>query len=41
MTFIVSQDGKIFEKDLGARTVELAKAITEYNPDRTWRHVKG
>ena len=36
MTFIVNQDGKVFEKDLGDQTAELAAAMTEYNPDKTW-----
>jgi hypothetical protein len=36
MTFIVNQNGIIYEKDLGARTDEIAKAMTEYNPDSTW-----
>jgi hypothetical protein len=40
MTFCVNQDGKIYEKDLGPQTVELAKAVTEYNPDSTWHEVK-
>ena len=36
MTFIVNQDGKVFEKDLGDQTADLAAAMTEYNPDKTW-----
>ncbi len=40
MTFIVNQDGKVFQKNLGEITRELAKAITEYNPDSTWVEVK-
>ena len=35
-TFIVSNTGIVFEKDLGADTEKLAAAITEYNPDKTW-----
>jgi Protein of unknown function (DUF2950) len=37
MTFIVSQEGIVYEKDLGPATSQLAKTITQYNPDATWR----
>ena len=36
MTFIVNQDGVVYEKDLGPQTAELAAAMQEYNPDTTW-----
>jgi hypothetical protein len=36
-TFIVNQDGLVFEKDLGRETAALAAAIVEFNPDRTWK----
>jgi hypothetical protein len=36
MTFIVSQDGQIFQKDLGTGTVNEAKAITNFDPDESW-----
>jgi len=36
-TFIVNQDGVVYEKDLGRRTAEIEKTITEYNRDATWR----
>src|SRR5271168_246755 len=35
-TFIVSQDRVIYEKNLGKDTANLAKAMTEFNPDSTW-----
>ena len=35
-TFIVNQDGDVYEKDLGAQTATLAKAMTRFNPDKTW-----
>jgi hypothetical protein len=35
-TFIVNQDGVTFEKDLGKSTGEVASAMTEFNPDRSW-----
>ena len=37
MTFIVNQRGKVYQKNLGEKTEELAKAIDEYNPDDTWK----
>lgn len=35
-TFIVSYDGVVYEKDLGPDTLNLAKNIDRYNPDKTW-----
>jgi hypothetical protein len=37
MTFIVNQQGRVYQKDLGPKTDELAPAMTEYDPDSTWR----
>ncbi len=37
MTFLVGPDGVVYEKDLGPKTADVAKAITAYNPDKTWR----
>jgi hypothetical protein len=39
-TFVVSQDGWIFEKDLGPSTAQLAAAIKSYDPDSTWTRVR-
>ena len=36
MTFIVNQDGIVYEKDLGPRTAEIAKTLTRYDRDATW-----
>jgi hypothetical protein len=36
MTFVANQEGRVYEKNLGARTAEVAGAMTEYNPDSTW-----
>ena len=36
MTFIVAQDGVVYQKDLGPQTSDLAAAMKEYNPDATW-----
>lgn len=40
MTLMINQDGTVYEKDLGAQTAELARAITEFNPDDTWKRVE-
>jgi hypothetical protein len=37
MTFIVDQDGVIYQRDLGKNTEALAKAMKEYNPNATWQ----
>ena len=37
MTFLVGPDGVVYEKDLGPKTADLAKAMTAYNPDKTWK----
>jgi hypothetical protein len=36
MTFLVNQDGVVFQKDLGPDTEALAQAITLFDPDETW-----
>jgi hypothetical protein len=36
MTFVISHQGKVFEKDLGAKTDETVKAMDVYDPDKTW-----
>jgi hypothetical protein len=36
MTFIVNQDGTVYQKDLGKKTEALGKAMQEYNPDSSW-----
>jgi hypothetical protein len=36
MTFVVDQNGVVFQKDLGPKSADLAKAMTSYNPDKTW-----
>jgi len=39
MTFMVNQDGQIYEKDLGPATTRAAAAIRSFNPDSTWQAV--
>lgn len=36
MTFIVAEDGVVYQKDLGAHTAEVAKAMTVYDRDTSW-----
>jgi hypothetical protein len=36
MTFVVNQEGVVYQKDLGKDTSKLAKAIKTYDPDKTW-----
>ncbi len=38
-TFMVSHDGVVYEKDLGPDTLSIAKAMTRFNPDKTWTPV--
>jgi hypothetical protein len=40
MTFIVNEDGVVYEKDLGQKTGALAKAMKEYNPNASWREAE-
>jgi hypothetical protein len=37
MTFIVNQQGRVYQKDLGPNTAKAAKKMTRYDPDRTWK----
>ena len=36
MTFVVNQDGIVFQKNLGPQTGDLARDITEFDPDLSW-----
>lgn len=36
MTFIVNQQGRVYQKDLGLKTAGLAGAIRTYDPDKSW-----
>lgn len=40
MTFVINQQGRVYEKNLGANTAKIAAAMTEYNPDPSWKLVK-
>ncbi len=37
MTFIVNENGVLYQKDQGKKTEQLAKAMTEYNPGSGWK----
>jgi hypothetical protein len=37
MSFIVNTQGRVYEKNLGPRTAELAAVMKEYNPDPSWK----
>jgi hypothetical protein len=39
MTFVVNQDGDVFQKDLGERTDRIAAGMASFNPDQTWKKV--
>lgn len=40
MTFIVSHDGVVYQKNLGPETAATASAMTEFNPDEGWEVVQ-
>jgi hypothetical protein len=39
-SFIVNHHGIVYEKDLGAGSATLAKQMTRFNPDKSWRPVE-
>jgi hypothetical protein len=39
-TFIVNQDGVVYEKDLGLSTENVAPRMTSFDPDGSWRRVE-
>ena len=39
-TFMVSHDGVVYQKDLGANSLQVAKTIERFNPDKTWTPVE-
>jgi hypothetical protein len=36
MTFIVNNQGRVYQRNLGPNTAKIAAAITEYDPDPSW-----
>jgi hypothetical protein len=39
MTFIVNQQGRVYQKNLGPKTAQMAASMAEYNPDSSWKLV--
>ena len=39
-TFIINHEGIVYGKDLGAGTAALARQMTRFNPDKSWRRVE-
>jgi hypothetical protein len=39
-TFIIDHEGLLYGKDLGTNTTALARQMTRFNPDRSWRRVE-
>jgi hypothetical protein len=39
-TFLVNQDGVVYQKDLGEDTEKIARAMQAFDPDDTWKEVK-
>jgi hypothetical protein len=39
-TFIVNQDGVVYEKDLGNPATSLSTTVTSYDPDKSWKRVE-
>jgi hypothetical protein len=40
MTFIVNQDGKVYQRNFGEKTSRIAVAMKEYNPASEWTLVQ-
>ncbi|HTS25279.1 MAG TPA: DUF2950 domain-containing protein [Bryobacteraceae bacterium] len=40
-TFLVNHRGMVYEKDLGSATATVARQMTRFNPDKTWKAVEG
>jgi DUF2950 family protein len=40
MTFVVNQDGKVYQTNLGEKTSRIASRTKEYNPDDQWKLVE-
>ena len=37
MTFVLTEKGEVYEKDLGANTSAVAGAISSFHKDASWR----
>jgi hypothetical protein len=39
MSFLVNQEGRVYQKNLGRKTSVLAAALSSFNPDTSWKRV--
>ncbi|UNK48946.1 DUF2950 domain-containing protein [Lysobacter sp. S4-A87] len=39
MSFMISHEGEVFEKDMGPESEKLAEAMTRFDPDSSWKEV--
>jgi hypothetical protein len=39
MSFLISHEGQVFEKDLGPDSDKLAKSMKLFDPDNSWKEV--
>jgi hypothetical protein len=39
MSFMISHDGEVFQKNLGPSTDTLARAMKQFDPDDSWTEV--
>lgn len=39
MSFMISHDGKLYEKDLGEKSADIVEKMVSFNPDSTWKVV--
>jgi hypothetical protein len=40
MTFVVNQDGVVYQSNLGKDTEKIATAMNKFDPDKTWKKVE-
>jgi hypothetical protein len=40
MSFMINQDGVVFQKDLGERTSDIVETMNAFNPDEAWTPVE-
>ncbi|TBW12931.1 DUF2950 domain-containing protein [Azotobacter chroococcum subsp. isscasi] len=40
MSFMISHDGQVFEKDMGPDSAQIALAMTRFDPDSSWHEVE-
>jgi hypothetical protein len=36
-TFMVGLNGKVYQKDLGPETANIARSMTTFDPDSSWK----